>query len=365
MLPKFWICSLIFAVSLIFLPTVAQTLVNRIVELKGEAKIQRVGTTNFRRVFQGMILTLGDILLPNEGAVVTVHCSDGKLRKAQSGVESGLKAICPSAKLTDPRGQTPIFIDLLEGDFLAQTLLLTDNPVLSWPSVSGAIRYRVKVMAGNEVIWGKTVEGTSVRYQGEPLRPKFSYELVVESVDGERSLLYQLKLIRAENAELIQEKVKKIETESVNEEAQALILADYYQEVEKTGFLLSAAMPLEKLVKAGNQTPVIHRLLGDIYLRLGRWQEANESYQKTIFLAESEKHWEEMVTAKVGLAQVAVIKGHLSSARELLIEAQKISQLSGDEQQADLIQGWLVKLAEKLNRSQFLNFLRQSQRLSN
>lgn len=346
--PKLLIRSLILTVSLTLVPKIAQAGVNRIVELKGEAKIQRGGTNTYQPAFKGTTITLGDILLPNKGAIVTVNCSDGKLRKAQPGVESGLKAICPSAKSTDPRGQAPIFIDLLEGDFIAQTLLLTDNPLLTWPPVSGATRYRVKVMAGNEVIWQETVEGTNVRYQGEPLRSKFPYQLVVEAVDGENLSPYQLKLFQAENAELIQAKVKEIEAESVDREAQALMLADYYQEVEKTGFLLAAAMPLETLVKAGNQTPVIHRSLGDIYLRLGRWQEARESYQKTIILAESEQNTEEIASAKVGLAQVAVSDRNLAEARQLLGEAQEIAQLSGDEQQADLIQGWLVKLESKL-----------------
>jgi DNA-binding ferritin-like protein len=348
---KLLIRFLILAVSLTLVPTVAQAGVNRIVELKGEANIQRMGTTNYQRAFPGMTLTLGDTLFPNEGAVVTVHCSDGKIRNAQPGVESRLKAICPSAKSTDPRGQAPIFIDLLEGDFRAATLVVTENPLLSWSPVAGATRYRVKLMAGNEVIWQEAVEATIVRYQGEPLRPKFPYELVVEAVDGEDSSPYQLKLFRAENAELIQAKVKAIESASVNEEARALMLADYYQEVEKTRFLLAAAMPLETLVKAGNQTPVIHRLLGDIYLRLGRWQEAKESFQKTINLAESEQNREEMASAQVGLAIVAMSHNNLSQARQLLIEAQKIAQLSGDEQQADLIEGWLVKLESKLSRN--------------
>jgi hypothetical protein len=165
MLPKLLIRSLILAVSLTLLPTVAQAGKNRIVELKGEAKIKLAGAINYQPVFKGMTLVLGDILLPNEGAEVIVNCSDGKRKQAQAGVPSGLKAICPGAKSTDPRGGSPIFINLLDGDFIARTLLLANESLLSWSPVSGATRYRVKVMANNEVIWEKTVEGTSVRYR--------------------------------------------------------------------------------------------------------------------------------------------------------------------------------------------------------
>jgi Flp pilus assembly protein TadD len=106
---------------------------------------------------------------------------------------------------------------------------------------------------------------------------------------------------------------------------------------------------LEKLLQSGNQTPVIHRLLGDIYLRLGRWQEAEEKYKKVILLAESEKNHFEIAAAQAGLAHVAVIKGNFSKARKFLLEAKQGYQIAGDGQQVDLIQGWLEKLESKLS----------------
>jgi tetratricopeptide (TPR) repeat protein len=124
----------------------------------------------------------------------------------------------------------------------------------------------------------------------------------------------------------------------------------YWEEYDKvkSGFLFAAATPLEKLVQSGNQTLVIHRLLGDIYLRLGRWQEAEEKYQKVILLAESEKNYFEIAAAQEGLAHVAVIKGDFSEAEEFLLKAKQGYQIAGDGQQVDLIQGWLEKLESKL-----------------
>ena len=179
MVPKLLIRSFILAVSLTLLPTVAQAGKNRIVELKGEAQIQLAGTAKFQSAFTGMTMVLGDILLPSEGTEAIVNCSDGKLGKAQAGIPSGLKAICPSAKSTDPRAGDNIFLDLLRREFTHQTLLLAENPLLTWPSVSGN-RYRVKVKAGEQVIWEEIVEGTSVQYQqyqGELLVPKFFYDV--------------------------------------------------------------------------------------------------------------------------------------------------------------------------------------------
>ncbi|MDJ0692696.1 MAG: tetratricopeptide repeat protein [Xenococcaceae cyanobacterium MO_188.B32] len=163
---------------------------------------------------------------------------------------------------------------------------------------------------------------------------------------------YQLPLRKTEKGFLIEEEIKKIKLEPVSEEVQALLLADYYLEQQdelKSGFLLAASFPLEKLVQQGDLTSFVHRLLGDIYLRLGRLQEAQEKYEKTLSLAESEPNWEEIAKAQSGLAHVAVINGNFSEAKELLLEAKKVFLLSKNDSQVNLIQGWLVKLEEKMN----------------
>lgn len=349
---KLLIRSLILAVGLTLLPKVAQAGKNRIVELKGDAQIKLAGATNYQPASTGMTLILGDILLPDDGTEVIVNCNDGKLGKAQAGVESGLKAICPSAKSTDPRGEDNIFLDLLREEFTYQTLLLSENPLLSWSPVSGVNQYRVKVKAGDTVIWEEIVEGTSVRYQGEPLRPKFFYDLVVEGMKEDEPPLYQLRirLVNPVIAGAIRNKVAVIEGESLGEEAKALMLADLYWEEQESitsGFLLAAIPPLEKLVQSGNKTPVVHRLLGDIYLRLGRRREASEIYQKALFLAEAYKNFSEIAAAKVGLAHLAVSEGNFSETVKLLEKAQAIYQLIEDEQRLDLVQGWLNELEQK------------------
>jgi tetratricopeptide (TPR) repeat protein len=88
--------------------------------------------------------------------------------------------------------------------------------------------------------------------------------------------------------------------------------------------------------------------LGDIYLRLGRWQEAAEQYQNVILQAESENNLFEIAVAQEGLAHVAVIDGNFTKAKELLLEARQAYQFVGDGKQVELIQGWLEKLESKL-----------------
>ncbi len=347
--------SVILAVGLTLIPNVAQAGKNRIVELKGDAQIRLAGATNEQTASTGMTLILGDVLLPDDGAEVIVNCSDGTLGKAEAGVPSGLKAICPSAKSTDPRGEDNIFLDLLEGEFAYQTLLLSENPLLSCSPVLGVNQYRVKVKAGDIVIWEQIVEGTSIQYQGNPLRPKFFYDLVVEAVQEDELPLYQLRirLVDPVIAELIGKKVAVIEEEEVAEEAKALMLADLYLEqptVVKSGFLLAAALPLERLVKSVNKTPVVYRLLGDIYVQLGRRQEAEEIYQKGLLLAEANHNLSEIAAVKVGLAHLSVSGGNFTVSVKLLEKAQAIYQSMEDNERFDLVQGWLVELSKKSNK---------------
>lgn len=352
MLLKPLIRSLILAIGLTLLPNVAQAGKNRIVELKGEAQIQLAGTTNFQPASIGMTMVLGDILLPNEGTVAIVNCSDGKLGRAQAGVRSGLKAICPSAKSTDPRTGDNIFLDLLRGEFSYQTLLLSENPLLVWPSVSGVDRYRVQIKAGEQVIWEEIVKGTSFEYKCEPMVHKFFYDLVIEAVTEDEPAVYQLKmrLVNPVTADFVSQQVAAIEGESVSEEARSLMLVDFYleeQESVNSGFLWDAARSLENLVQTGNQTTVVHRLLGDIYLRLGWQKEAKEFYQRVVLLAEAENNLSETAAAQVGLAHLAVSEGNLSEARGLLEKAQEVYKLMGNSQQFDLIEGWLIELGKK------------------
>jgi|GEM_PF-6864011 len=350
MSPKTLIRSLILAIGLTLLPTVAQAGKNRIVELKGEAQIQLAGTTKFQPASTGMTMVLGDILLPSEGTVAIVNCSDGKLGRAQAGVRSGLKAICPSAKSTDPRAGDNIFLDLLRGEFTFQTLLLSENPLLTWPSVSGSDRYLVKVKAGEQVIWQEIVEGKSFEYEGAPLVDGFFFDLLVEAVDEPAVYQIEMRLVNPVTVDFVSKQVAAIEGESVSEEARALMLVDFYleeQESVTSGFLWAAARSLEDLVQNGNQTTVVHRLLGDIYLRLGWQQEAKDFYQQMILLAEAENNLSEVAAGWVGLAHLAVIGGNFSEARGFLEKAQEVYQLMGNSQQFDLIQSWLVELEKK------------------
>ena len=180
---------------------------------------------------------------------------------------------------------------------------------------------------------------------------KFFYELVVEGSNQNPDTAYRLKLRRPVFIESITEQMAIIETESVSQAAKALMWVDLLREEYdnvSAGFLLAAARPLEPLLQNGNQTPVIHRLLGDIYLQLGRWQQAEELYQKVLLLAAAENNPFETAAAQVGMAHIALVKQDFQKTEEFLLEAQHSYEMIGDEKQVEFIQGWLERLRSKL-----------------
>ena len=342
------IYSFIFALILVFIPDLVKALPNRIVELEGKAEIKRKGQTDYQPVFKWDIVNLGDIIRPEAGTKLIIRCSDRKLRKADSGLPSGLLAICPTAKNTDARAGENIFLDLLRGEYTYQTLLLVDRPFLTWAEIPGADSYEVKIKAGEEIVWEKTLQGTSVQYDREPLFPKFFYDLEVKAIGIDKPP-YQIKvrLVDPAIADIVKAKVNEINKEDISEEAKILVLVEYYlqeQESIASGFLFDALLPLEQLVGNGDKTPVIHRLLGDIYLKLGRSTEAKESYQTAISLAEPIGNLTQIAEAQLGLAHVAVSEGNLSEGKEWLTKVRDTYGLIANKERLDLIQGWLSEL---------------------
>ena len=85
---------------------------------------------------------------------------------------------------------------------------------------------------------------------------------------------------------------------------------------------------------------------------LRRQQEAKETYQKGILLAESEKNLSETVAAPVGLAHLAVSERNFSEATRLLEKAREAYQLMEDDRQLDLMQGWLIALEQESQREE-------------
>ena len=126
----------------------------------------------------------------------------------------------------------------------------------------------------------------------------------------------------------IEKEIDEIMAEDVNEEAKALMLVDVYVNQNRQLFL-DAANVLETIVKNESKTTIIHRLLGDMYLYLGKIEAAKIQYSQALDLAKSGDNIEEMAASQAGLASVAVIHQQLETAKTLLLQAQNNYKRSG------------------------------------
>ena len=352
-----WIAFLI----VIFFPTIVQAQTSRIIEINGEATLQKKDESQERLAVVGTELELGDLLTPKAGTVVWVRCADGRVKTADPGVPSGLKAICPNTTPSTRARAEDIFLDLLFGRFAFATQVLDAQPLLRWEAIPGVTEYQIQILQDENIIWQTSINGTEVRYQGTALAAGIDYQLRVRAANSqENESVYELWLMRLDTATAatVQAKVAEIEAEAVGEVAKTLMLVDFYREVgqsdeaeDQAGLLLAAATSLEMLVQQGNSTPAIHRLLGELYLLTGQLQQAEIRYQEAIKLAKQSENLAEQAEAEIGLAHVYAAMEKLIESRQMLEAALKQYQVLGNQDRINVVEQWLERVKRKENRA--------------
>ncbi|MGB3404014.1 MAG: tetratricopeptide repeat protein [Microcoleaceae cyanobacterium] len=348
----------------ILFPTTVQAQTTRIIEINGEATLQKKDESQERLATVGTELELGDLLITQTGTVVWVRCANGRLNKADSGVQSGLKAICPNTTPSTRARAEDIFLDLLFGRFVFTTQFLDAQPLLRWDAIPGVTNYQVQILQDDNIIWQTSINATEIRYQGIALEPGIDYQLRVKPTNSqENESIYELWFMQLDAATTatIQAEVAEIEAEAVGEEAKILMLVDFYREVgqsdeaeDKPGLLLAAAASLETLVQQGNSTPTIHRLLGELYLLTGQLQQAEIRYQEAIKLAEQSDNLVEQAEAEIGLAHVYVAMGKLTESRQILEIAQKKYIKFNKTNRMERLEQWIERIRRKENQSESL-----------
>jgi hypothetical protein len=362
-----WISLLCLGFSAIATPVHA---IDQIIEVRGSVSIKRHNQSTYQSVSVGATLNLGDLIRPATGAQVKVRCTNDSIWAVPAGIESGLGAGCPESvaatRSLDSRGGEGIndFLAFLNQAFVPSTRILSPTPLLRWAAIPDATEYRIQVRENvsytfpleYRLLWKTSTSEPIAQYQGEPLQIGQDYQLVIETITDSGTATTKLifRVITPEQTIAITTTRDRLASQDLSNEAKAIALAALYQQVAQPntdppadrGLLLEALPPLEALVAAGNQTPYIHRSLGDMYLQLGWYDLAQSRYQRTIELAQSEGDRQNWSTAQVGLACIAAERQDFVRARSLLEGAKIGYELLEDGEQVARIEQWIEKLAQ-------------------
>ncbi|MEO0407307.1 MAG: hypothetical protein AAF289_08155 [Cyanobacteria bacterium P01_A01_bin.135] len=351
-----WWCGLMLALA-IASPVSAADLV---VEVRsGTATIdQDNGKTWPART--GTLLRIGDLLRPETGAVVVVRCDNGTMREAR--YVTGVGRLCPDS-VRDRSSETgrgeDDFLAFLLGAFVYSTQVVEAEPPLQWEPVVGATGYRVQVAQGEQVLWDAQVATAQALYDGPPLVEGSAYQVIITATAEDEVLGRSRLLLRRLTPDQIQQldaQVAALDAElqdvALSEEGRAIALAQLYLEVaeplteppEGSGLVLAAIAVLEGAIAPGEASPFTHRLLGDLYLQVGRLSAAVGQYEQALELTESGEDELLRGAAWVGLANVAAARGVEDWARRHLECALVNYRARGATQRVAQVEGWLEKL---------------------
>ena len=355
------------------LPAIAEP-IGRIKSMTGNVQLKRNGWSTFRPVATNAEFKLGDLLLPAANAKVNILCPDFTERPVRSGVQSGLKGVCPTLSRKAGRGPNPA--DGTLGGLNAQipyiisprrTLLLHSKPTLRWNPVTGAKQYTVQVIGPNGVVWQTKVKQPEVMYPGKPLlQPGVPYTLLVQTDTGASSKSdgasgLEFRVLRDSELKALQAEVTKLSQQDLTTSAVALTVANLYRNyaLPKTA-ASSYGIPAEEigthnlsaegieiltaLITKGNRSPAVYRMLGDLYWQIGLAQPAIAQYLKVIEFAAKPEELEDRTEAQFSLGEIYAATKDVPQAVRWYSQAKDGYGSLGDSQRVRFLEGQIQTL---------------------
>lgn len=324
---------------------------DRILSVDGSATLRRQGIT--RQANPGEALSAGDLLIPSTGSQVRIRCANNRIEVVRN--RRGLGAICPDSVASRysqrSRGQDD-FLAFLNGQFVYATQVIEAQPLLRWAALSESpSAYRVQVIAVDTLLWERVSEETQLRYDGPPLQPGESYDLVITPTNATTPQIIALRRLSETETAAIRRQIEALETDALTDEAIAIAQAQIYQTAAQPntpppagiGLIWEAIAQLEPMA-AASRSPSLHRHLGDLYLQVGLLDQAAREYEQVIQLIQTVTDPVSRAAASIGLANIAAANGSLTEA-ELWLKLARIDYLYMNESdRVDTIQQWLERL---------------------
>lgn len=255
---------------------------NEIVRLSGNIGLKRNGETEFQSANFLDSLGVRDEVKVGTNSSLIIRCRNTEKPEIDKPGTYLVSNYCPQGEATKLLIDNPTFRPPTENLTQIPYIISPRNssifpePItIKWNRVSEATNYIVTVGE-----WQIETTATAVVYTGEPLTPGY-HSASVKTDNDKFSGNVGFVVIDPAQAQSIREAAAKIKQEGLDKEAEAFILARFYQENK---LRLSAIEILEDLVANGSQTKNVYRLLADLYDRVGLESEAYEFSQQAMEL---------------------------------------------------------------------------------
>jgi len=287
--------------------------INIILEIKGNAIVQKKQWKKPQAAEVGLTLSLDDTLEVKANSSVKIVCSNTKIWIVKTGIYS-LSSGCPSGMpvirlpgsnndTLRNEGQTEEALAKLPYLIIPRnSSILTNKPLLRWNAVQGARNYTVKIDGVN---WETQTNKTEIIYSGAtPLQRERRYRVIIEAdnrVSSKSDDTVGFTILDEANQRIVLEAKKSIEEQSFSSDERGLVLAQLYRSHELYG---DAIEVLEELVKQGSQSFGIYQLLGDVYLETGLPPLAKKSYYKALELTTGTENLSALADIQTGLGKV-------------------------------------------------------------
>lgn len=285
-----------------------------LVEVTGDLSHERPGWKEPLPLSFGTSLDWDDLLRAAPDAKGLIVCADLSVTSVPADYYGGLP--CPQETPILRRGKRLVAnpqrgkpedysIPYVLGP--RHTFIQTPHPLLRWhPSSTGTVTYTVQVWDGS-LDWQGQTTATEWVYPDDapPLEPGIPYYLVVvggrHSSEEEKTSL-DLSFVLRTPAEVaaVQSLVTQVQGLGLDERAICLLEAEIYAAHK----LWADAIVLLEELTSKEDAPTVHRRLGDLYLEVGLYIEAQETYKSALdgYRALGQKDGEAHVVAGLGLA---------------------------------------------------------------
>lgn len=202
--------------------------------------------------------------------------------------------------------------------------VLSDRPTLRWHAISGATTVTVTLESNDGLArTAKVVSGAELAYPDDwpPLqRNGADYTLSVKPTTVMSVTLSSsgsgFTALDDERAARVQALAERLKARPLSEAARALLLAELYLHHDERYPLRSEAAELLRNAPDGDKIRAIQQLLGEVYLQMGLFAEAEQPLERALSLAAAAGESEFEADALLQLGMVSCIRSNHDKAVE-------------------------------------------------